>query len=416
MRDDLPNVDSRKEINVVFTLFLKFVLLVFMHLKRYFLLLALLAGVFIACGPRERKLARKEFKRTGKVDTFTEVKFIFAGDVMMHLPEIDAAWNDSLKGYDFSPFFQFVSPYIQQADIAVANLETTFGGKPYSGYPQFSAPDTLAYFLKNAGFDVSVTANNHAADRSTKGILGTIEGLDKAEMKHTGTFKDSAERAKNYPLILEKNGMRIALLNYTYGTNGIPVHKPVIVNFIDTAAIDADIKEAQHRKADYIIAVFHWGIEYQRQPNAEQKKIARFCLSHGVNTIIGSHPHVVQPAEWETYRTQEDTGVKKGLVVYSMGNFVSNQRQKYTDGAMIFGFSLKRNRFTKKISLENAAFEPTWVYIQPSPKGYFILPASKYEHDSTFVISAERQKMNESFEDNREHMLKNSMPWLVEMK
>jgi poly-gamma-glutamate synthesis protein (capsule biosynthesis protein) len=387
-----------------------------MYIKRYFLLLAVLAGIFIACGPWERKLPRKEAKRKGRTDTFTQVKFLFAGDVMMHLPEIDAAYNDSLKQYNFAPFFQYVSPYIQQADIAVANLETTFGGKPYSGYPQFSAPDTLAYFLKNIGFDVMVTANNHAADRSTKGILGTIEGLDRAGLQHTGSFKDSAERAKSYPLIIEKNGMHIALLNYTYGTNGIPVHPPVIVNTIDTAVIDADIKTAKKRKAEYIIAVFHWGIEYQREPNAEQKAIAKFCLSHGVNTIIGSHPHVVQPAMWETYRLKGDTVDRKGLVVYSMGNFISNQRQKYTDGAMMFGFSLKKNRFTKSITLEDPTFEPTWVYIKPSPKAYYILPAAAYENDSTFVIAAERQKMKESFEDNRQHMLKNSMSWLKEMK
>lgn len=383
--------------------------------KHIFLFLFLLACVFIACGPRERKIARKE-TTARKADTFTEVKFLFAGDVMMHLPEIDAAYNDSLKKYDFSPFFQFVSPYIQQADIAVANLETTFGGRPYSGYPQFSAPDTLAYFLKRAGFDVLVTANNHAADRSTKGILGTIEGLDKADIKHTGSFRDSEERANNYPLMLEKNGLRIAILNYTYGTNGLPVHPPVIVNTIDTSAIRKDIAAAQRKKADYIIAVFHWGIEYQREPNAEQKSIARFCLAHGVNTIIGSHPHVVQPAVWESYRIPGDTVTKKGLVIYSMGNFISNQRQRYTDGAMMFSFSLKRNRFTKRISLTDAAFVPTWVYIQPSPKNYFILPASKYEQDSTFVPGSERPKMKQSFEDNRQHMLTNSASWLNEMK
>ena len=341
-------------------------------------------------------------------DSFQEVSLLFAGDIMAHLPQIQAARIDSFDHFDFSPEFKYVSDIIKKADISVVNLETTFGGKPYMGYPQFSAPDTLSWFLKRAGFNLIVDANNHAVDRGTKGVLGTIHGLNKAGLAHTGTFKDSLERAKTYPYIQDKKGIRLAFLNYTYGTNNLNVHPPVIVNYIDTAQIKTDIQAAKQKKADIIIAVMHWGIEYQVLPNEEQKRIARFCFTNGIDVIIGSHPHVVQPAYWESYRRKGDTVDRKGLVLYSLGNFVSNQRDKFTDGGILFSFNIKKNRFTNAISVANPSFLPTWVYIRPNPKAYFILPANDLKSDTSFVTDIkDKMQMKESFKHNEQHMEKN---------
>jgi hypothetical protein len=352
-----------------------------------------------------------------KKDSFTEVTIMFAGDVMEHLPQIKCARVDSTDGYDFGPVFQYIAPIIKKSDIAVANLETTFGGKPYSGYPQFSAPDTLAWFLKRAGFNLILDANNHAADKNTKGILGTIDGLNRAGLGHTGTFKDSADRAKTYPYIAEKKGVKLAFLNYTFSTNGIPVIPPVIVNYIDTAQIKLDVETARKKKADAIIVVFHWGIEYQRMPNEEQQRIANFCLAHGIDIVIGSHPHVVQPAFWETFRRPGDTIDRKGLVLYSLGNFVSSQVDRFKDGGIIFSITLRKNRFSKAVSVANTSFVPTWVYIKPSPKTYYILPANTFECDSVFVASpAARLQRLQSYTDTRGHMLKDSIQWLHEIK
>ena len=180
-----------------------------------------------------------------------KVSFIFAGDVMNHLTQIKAANIPGTKKYDFSPVFHYVSPILKSYDFAVGNLETTFAGEPYSGYPAFSAPDTIAYFLKSAGFNVMVTANNHSSDRGLRGIRGTINGLDKAEILHTGTFCDEFTKSKTSPLYLEKNGMKIALLNYTYGTNnGV---KNLLINIIDTGLIKKDINIAKAEKTDAII-------------------------------------------------------------------------------------------------------------------------------------------------------------------
>jgi len=390
----------------------------FSTLGKGFLYLGLMAFVFvlaICCSSSIGHNTASKAELPKKKDSFTEVNLLFAGDVMMHLPEINAARVDSADGFDFSPFFQYIAPIVKKADIAVANLETTFGGKPYKGYPQFSAPDTLAWFLKRAGFNLMVTANNHAADRGEHGVIGTIDGLNRAGLVHTGTFKDSADRAKTFPYMIEKKGIRFAFLNYTYGTNGLKVPPPAIINYIDTTQIKLDIAMAHTLKADAIIVVFHWGIEYQRMPNEEQKQLARFCLEQGIDVVIGSHPHVVQPAFWQAFRKKGDTVDRKGLVLYSLGNYVSAQRDRYKDGAIMFSFTVKKNKFTKAISIEKPNFEPTWVYVRP--KSYTILPANIFEADTNFVrLPAEREQMMQSYKDNRAHMMRDSIPWLQEMK
>jgi poly-gamma-glutamate synthesis protein (capsule biosynthesis protein) len=355
------------------------------------------------CGRQEKSKATERKKQVKQEDTLRTVTLAFAGDIMNHKPQIDAAWDDSLNGYDFWPNFQYVSPIIEQADVAIANLETTFGGAPYTGYPQFSTPDTLAWFLKRAGFDALVTSNNHAADRGAKGIEGTIAGLEKAGIPHTGTFSDTTERKKHYPLLIEKNGIRIALLNYTYGTNGLPVPRPYIINKIDTGIIALDIEKARKKlKADAVIVIYHWGIEYQREPNAEQIALTKFTFRQGADIVIGSHPHVIQPTRRETYT--EDSIPKKRLVVYSLGNFISNQKDRYRDAGEIVFMKLNMDTRTKKLTVDSPEFVATWVYIRPQPKTYYILPAKQFETDSTFIIPGEKPKMIQALEDTRKMM------------
>lgn len=257
------------------------------------------------------------------------LKLVFAGDIMGHDEQINGAWNAGVSSYDYEPTFRFVKPYIEQADIAIANLEVTLAGPPYTGYPQFSSPDALAIAARDAGFDVFIQANNHALDRGRKGFNRTLRILDSLGIIHTGTFPDSAGCALNYPLILEKNKIRIALLNYTYGTNGIVIPKPSIINRIDTSQIRIDLEKAALANPDFTMVTIHWGEEYQRFENPAQQKLASFILSKGADAIIGSHPHVVQPVKW--YSPQDST--RDHVVVYSQGNFVSNQRAQYKDGA-----------------------------------------------------------------------------------
>jgi poly-gamma-glutamate synthesis protein (capsule biosynthesis protein) len=310
----------------------------------------------------------------------TRLRLLFVGDIMQHDSNIAAAFTSSTNQYDYSSCFEYVAPIVKSADLAIGNLELTLAGKPFKGYPQFSAPDELAIELKRIGFDVLVTANNHSVDRGRKGIERTIKKLDSLEILHTGTFKDTSDRKLKYPLLLEKNGFRLSLLNYTYGTNGIPIPRPGMVNLIDTVQIKKDIVSAKQQLSDAIIVFFHWGDEYQSLPNKEQKRLTTLCFREGVKIVIGSHPHVLQPMEW---RKQSDQ-----FVVYSLGNFISGQRPRYRDGGAMVWLELEKvkNDSISSTSIQNATYELEWVQkTNDATKNFVMLPFRYFETDSTYL-------------------------------
>ena len=313
------------------------------------------------------------------------LRLVFAGDVMGHLPQIKSAEVKVNEAYDYKPCFKYVKPILERADLAIGNLEVTLPGKPpYTGYPQFRSPDDLARDLAWAGFDILVTSNNHSNDAGKDGVIKTIETVKANGMFQTGTFKDIDERSALYPLMVYKNGFKIAFLNYTYGTNGIPTTAPVIVNLIDTVQMRKDLEEAKSMRPHAIIVVMHWGLEYQLAENAEQRQIAKFLLRHGADLIIGSHPHVVQPIKEETV-TDIAGKVKKATVVYSLGNFISNQTKVHTDGGILFETSLIKNKTTGNIYFAEQRYIPVFRQLHTDASGkitYYALPAFQYEGDA----------------------------------
>ncbi|HYG18600.1 MAG TPA: CapA family protein [Ohtaekwangia sp.] len=313
----------------------------------------------------------------------TRLSLIFAGDIMGHDSQIAAAYDPIKKRYDYSNCFRFVKPYLAGADLAIGNLELTFAGRPYKGYPQFSSPDALGVTLKDIGFDVLVTSNNHCVDRGRKGLERTIAVLDSLSIPHTGTFVDTVSRMNDYPLMVRKNGFVIAVLNYTYGTNGLPVTRPNIVNRLDTAIMRKDLKKACELKPDAIIVFTHWGAEYQSLPSKGQKDLADFCFRHGAKIVIGAHPHVIQPIEW---RKQKDQ-----LVAYSLGNFISGQRKRYTDGGSMVYLELEKVAYaadSSATSIDSAGYALEWVYrTADAKKHYYIIPVEKGEKDSVQFIA-----------------------------
>ena len=265
------------------------------------------------------------------------VSFTFTGDIMQHMPQIEAAQR-GVNRFDYDPAFVYIAPYLKQSDVTVGNLELTLGGTPYRGYPCFSAPDTLLYALKRAGFTALSTANNHACDRKNAGITRTIAKLEEANIPFFGTYRSARERDSLTPRIIEKSGFRIALLAYTYGTNGIPFAAPVIVNLIDTVQILTDLQKAT-AVADIVVVAVHWGIEYQDTPSREQRTIADFLLRNGATIIVGNHPHVIQPLR----PVYDSTGTLRQLCIYSMGNFISAQRTFPRAGAMLVHVVAEKN-------------------------------------------------------------------------
>lgn len=270
------------------------------------------------------------------------ITLLFVGDLMQHQAQIEAARTPEGK-YDYTSCFSLVKEQISQADLAIGNLEVTLAGKPYKGYPTFSAPDEYLQSIKDAGFDLLITANNHCLDRGKKGLERTLFMLDSLQIPHAGTYRNSSERKQQYPLFIHKKGFRLAFLSYTYGTNGIKTTAPNIVNYIDRNKILQDIRSAQARRPDAIIAYMHWGEEYRSLPNREQRELTDWLLQQGVTHIIGSHPHVIQPMELR------NNGHQQHVVVYSLGNFISNMQAPNTDGGLIFTLQLEKYPLPKPI-------------------------------------------------------------------
>lgn len=323
-----------------------------------------------------------------------EISLLFIGDIMGHDTQIRSAY-DTDGSYNYNSCFKYVYPLISEADIAIANLEVTLGGKPYKGYPSFSSPDALALACKNAGIDVLMTANNHCYDRGKQGFERTIRVLDSLHIKHTGTFKNQPDRKINNPLIIYKNGIRLAFLNYTYGTNNISVKKPTIVNKINKHLIKNDIEKIRKENTDLITIYFHWGTEYQSVPDSSQISLYRFCSLLGVDLIIGSHPHVIQKIEW--YKNK----VNSNLVAYSLGNFISNQRPRKRDGGLML--KITATKYQNSINIKNAGYYLTWVYtpILYGKKNFYIMPVSQYEKKADFFIDTAFKKMKIFADDSR---------------
>ena len=317
----------------------------------------------------------------GAQDT-TRLSLLFAGDVMGHDSQIASAYESAKKTYDYTSCFQYIRPYVESVDVAIANLEVTLAGPPFKGYPQFSSPDELAIALRDMGFDALVTANNHCVDRGRQGLERTITMLDSFKIAHTGTFVDTVSWLNDAPLIIKKNGFTLALLNYTYGTNGLPIPKSSKVNLLDTVAMGRDIDKAIDMKPDAIIVFTHWGIEYESLPSNPVKALTEFCFRRGADLVIGSHPHVLQPMEWRRNANK--------FVAYSLGNFVSGQRKQFTDGGAMAYLELQKVQYTADsavTTIDSAGYYLEWVYrTADNNRDYYVLPVSDVESDSLDVV------------------------------
>ncbi|MDD2937428.1 MAG: CapA family protein [Proteiniphilum sp.] len=318
----------------------------------------------------------------------SRLTLLFAGDAMQHLPQVQGAMNED-GSFSYDSCFHWVKERIGTADLAGLNFETTLGGSPYTGYPLFSSPDAFARSLKEVGFNLFFQANNHALDRGRKGLERTIDVLDSLGIKHTGTFKTATTRSLYYPLIIIKNGFRIAFLNYTLHTNGLQLEEPNKVNLTDANLILQDLQHARLYKQDLIIAQMHWGEEYQTTPSRNQHKLADLLLREGVRIIIGHHPHVVQPVVIE-----RDAEAIKHVVFYSLGNFISNQQQKYTDGGMLAEIVLSRKEPASPVVIEKCGYEFVWVQKRWHNKKaqYRLVPS--WDVHKPIMDEAEKQKMD----------------------
>lgn len=249
------------------------------------------------------------------------LSILMVGDILMH-DRVEAAARQEDGSYAYDAIFTHTKDTIQAADLALVNQEVILGGEELgiSGYPAFNAPFTVADALVDAGFDVVCHATNHALDKGRKGVLNCTSfwNAQYPDIAVLGLF--DSQKAQDTLYVYEQNGFRIAVLNYTYGTNGIPLpdDMPYAVNLLDKECVIADIQVAE-ALADFTIICPHWGTEYQLEQSAVQKEWAKLFAAYGADLVLGTHPHVIQPVEWIT---DEATGHEM-LVYYSLGNFVN---------------------------------------------------------------------------------------------
>lgn len=290
------------------------------------------------------------------------------GDTLCHNTQYWDAYNSSTKQYDFSYVYDDIKDYTSSADITIGSLETTFAGEDrgYSNYPVFNSPDSLATGLKDIGVDVISLAGNHALDYGYSGICRTIDVLDNVGISHLGTYKSAEDQDKI--LIKDVKGVKIAFINYTYGTNGIPVpsDKPYCLNLIDKDLISKQIKQAKEQNVDMIVACMHWGTEYKTSANDEQKELADFLFKSGVDIILGNHPHVLEPMEKKTI-TLDDGSTKDVFVVYALGNFTADQRAEITRVSAILNLDITKDS-DGKILINKVSYVPIYMYKNSAAK------------------------------------------------
>jgi len=331
----------------------------------------------------------------------TSITIASVGNIFIHKSVLEAVWQPKDKTYDFFSPFTEVLPYLKESDLTTAWLGGALDTSgPYTGYPLFKSPEDLAEAMKDVGFDI-VFRTNHTLDYGAKGLENTTAILKRYGIKQIGAYI-SEEESKEIP-VYEKDSLRIAFLSYTYGTNGIPIPKPWMVNLIDTTKIKEDIKRAKE-VSDFIIVALHFGIEYQRRPNQEQKRIVSTLAENGADLIIGSHPHVIQPVELLTTNNG-----KKVYVAYSLGNFFCGQRMRFTDTGMILRYRIEKKN--GKIDLKEIKYLPTWIakYKKEGRYQFKILPIKKalkeYEESKLEYLRRENyERMKSAYQETISHI------------
>lgn len=351
-----------------------------------------------------------------KEDNIKTIEVVATGDFLIHKEILETQYNAENNIYDFKNTIQYVKNYLDDADLAIANLEGTLSGIEnygYSGYPSFNAPDELADAMKWAGVDVVNNMNNHSLDRDVRGFNRTREVLKDRNFDIIGTRGDTNE---NRYIIKDVDGIKIGIISYSYtmtaeggarGLNGavIPQDMYPLMNTFREDSLDSDlqnmkeqINEMRSKGAEVVIFYMHWGDEYELEPNNTQKKMAQFLADEKVDIIFGTHPHSLQPIDI----LKSSDGTKETAVIYSMGNFLSSQRTEriqnpYTEDGVIVSVKISKNIDKHEIKVEYPTYIPTWVnwYGKDGKLFYEVVPATI--NNAEYLTEEGKVRVVESF-------------------
>lgn len=312
------------------------------------------------------------------IGTFVnDAELTFTGDLMVHSYQYEEAYNPQTGEYDFMHNFTDMKKYFDKSDFVIGNFETVTAGEDVgiSDYPMFNTPDSFVDAVKYAGFDLVTTANNHCMDKGMKGALRTIQVLDEKGIDHIGTYASEEMRSNIY--MKNVNGINIAFLSYTYGTNGIPVPESWLVNILDEQLVKSDISRAKELNPDIIVVLPHMGNEYEEYVRDTFKNWAHMMLDAGADIVVASHPHILQPMEMVDI-TDDDGSQRKGFVMYSMGNFISSQTTPPRNASILLNIELEKKN--NKTEITEVSYIPIWTQfrVADNSRNYFVV-RSVYE-------------------------------------
>ncbi|WP_430788698.1 CapA family protein [Virgibacillus flavescens] len=328
---------------------------------------------------KQISVTEKSLDTTFLVTRVNEITISAIGDLLIHQTVYQDAFNGTQ--YNFNPMFDAVQPFLEESTITIANQETMIGGVELglSTYPSFNTPQEMGEALKDSGIDVVTIANNHTLDKGEAGIQSAISHWESINMMYTGAYKNKQDKQKIRVLQTDQN-ISVAFLAYTYGTNGIsvPRGKEYLVNRIDKRRIAADIKRAKEQ-SDVIVLSLHFGTQYERMPNQEQKDLVQFAADQGVQVVIGHHPHVLQPVDYVKGKNGNKT-----FVAYSLGNFLSGQDEFYRRIGGMVKFTVRKTETKEepdKIEIVSPKFLPTFVDYE-SETDFEVIPMYQLTNDT----------------------------------
>ena len=367
----------------------------------------ILAGILVAfISQKPQNNSSAPAVKVDEVSLESEVSLVMVGDNLLHMPLIkNAELSDG--NHNFDSLYENMKPYFEGADISVIVQETVLGGEElgYSGYPMFNSPQAVGDSIKDVGFDVVLHATNHTLDKGAKGVENTIEFWKKyPEIKVLGI--NESEEQQNTITYHTKNGIKFALLNYTDSTNGIPLPsgKKYLLNTVNEDKIANDLKTAEEN-ADFTIVFMHWGTEYSLTENQSQTRLAEMMCENGADLIMGSHPHVIEPVKW----VEAENG-NKALVFYSLGNYVSRQKEANNLLGIMGTVKIYRdsngNVFVKEVSVM-----PTVTHYNVNSRGFRVYPLKDYtdelakehgvaQYDGKVSVERFRNLFEKVFKDN----------------
>jgi poly-gamma-glutamate capsule biosynthesis protein CapA/YwtB (metallophosphatase superfamily) len=334
----------------------------------------------------------------------TRITVAAVGDIMVHESQLAGSYVAASGSYDFHPSFAPIAPYIRAADFAVGNFETRTAGaaRGYSGFPLFNTPGTIVQAVKDAGFDLVGTANNHALDQDYEGLVKTLDTFAVYDLPSVGNYRSADDRQKVF--MADIRGVKVAFLAYTeiLSRTTLPADKPWCVSMLgDGSACMEQAKAARAQGADIVIAMLHWGEEDQRTQSANQWTIGTRLLRNGVDVVIGSHPHVVQPIA----RLTVERGGRQsaGYLAYSLGNFLSNQTWQYCDSGIVLYVDIVKDGDGARVS--GLRYLPVYVEKQPlaGQEQWRVVPVLPGVEPVTDVPlnAASRQRMADVWDEMR---------------